>query len=465
MFRFVFPCAIGAMLLLGLNTNLWAQPGVPKTARLPAPGATPVDDPTLKANSFEAGKAVAVKNDIVLPLPLSAGEKEVALDGIDKHIADHVARLQEKMKGALPDEIAVLAKTNGWKAEEQQKLLSALRALDPPGVFSAWSTAAPGETAVAELMSRQTDARRIMAKLEQDAENKQSALSQDARDLETALGKISVGTPAVGELTPFVTELKTWIEARNLVDAAVPGQGTTAELPKGKINLIYDPSLAPTQAIVLNNESMLIGNKGNGPLTIKKGNAAEALGLPIVTGEPLADASREPMTTGIMLVNNHGTRGTLSYMVDGFKYDIEPGMVQRMPDDQKVKVVFDRGGGFGVANYDVTPGTYAFTPTDEGWQLFQERYDAVLDNSLNKQEFNFVYNGKNEKIPAGATRTIASFYPIVIGYDRGNGTDYAIKSIDFSGNVQIGVNATDNMWDLFPTTDNQREKAKLKLFE
>src|SRR5262245_13395144 len=118
MFR---PPVFCALIVLGLVTNLWAQQSVPKVARLPVPGATPVYAPSLKANSFEAGKAVAVKNDIVLPLPLSAPEKESALDGLDKHILDAVAKLRDKMKITLPDELAVLAKTNGWTAEQQQK--------------------------------------------------------------------------------------------------------------------------------------------------------------------------------------------------------------------------------------------------------------------------------------------------------------------------------------------------------
>jgi hypothetical protein len=54
---------------------------------------------------------------------------------------------------------------------------------------------------------------------------------------------------------------------------------------------------------------------------------------------------------------------------------------------------------------------------------------------------------------------------MVIRYDRGNGAAFAVKTINFAGNVQIGVNAADNMWDLFPTNDNQKEVTKLKLFK
>jgi hypothetical protein len=463
--RLHFVCAL---VVLGSLAEVQAQPFVPRVANRPTIDAPPVpasDAPdALRANSFAATKAVAAANHIVLPMPISATEKENALDGIDKHIGEELGRLHEKLNGTLPDELSILAKTGGWGPEDQQRLLTALRANDPPAVFSAWTAAAPQDTAIAELVARQTDARRMIGRLEQDAEKKQSALRQDLTDLDTALGKISAGVPGVAELAPLVGSLKNWIQARELVEAAVPGKGTTAELPKGKINLIYDPSLNASQAIVLNNESMLLGNQGHGPLMITRGNAAEALGLPIVTGDPLPDAGREEMNSGILLLNHFSSRGTITYNLDGNKYIMEPGMGQRLPDYAQATVDFDRGGGFGPVEYTVKPGTFTFTPTDEGWQLYRERFDVVLDNSQSRQEFNFVFNGRNQTIPAGATQALSSDYPVVIGYDRGNDGDFAIKLCQFSGIVQIGVNATDNKWDLFPTTDNQRENAKLKLF-
>ena len=64
----------------------------------------------------------------------------------------------------------------------------------------------------------------------------------------------------------------------------------------------------------------------------------------------------------------------------------------------------------------------------------------------------------------GETKALTSDYPIVVQYDRGNGSEVAIKSMHFSGNVQVGMNAADNKWNLFPTTDNQREATALRLF-
>jgi hypothetical protein len=450
-----------SVLLLNIATFASAQVAAVPGAGGRVPSAA---DGGLRRNSIQAVASVAVQNAIIMPVPLSAKEKESALAAIDKHLIDEVAQLQQKLTGALPDELAVLAKTAGWKTDHQQKLLVAVRTNDPAAVFEAWSAGNPQDAAGAEIASRQTDAKRLLVTLLQDAEKKPTALRQHVSDLDAALGKLA-STPALSDASAQLATLKNWVEARRLVDAAVIGKGSTAALPKGKITLIYEPNLSSKTAIVLNAESMLVGNQGRGAFQIVTGNAAEALGLPIVTGDPLEDADRDEMTGGIMLLNRSTTKAAINYDLAGTKYAMEPGMAQRLADDNQLVVTFDRGENFGLATNTLTPGTYAFTPSDTGWQLFKERFDVVLDNTQSKQEFNFVFHGENHTVPAGATRTLTSDYPIVIGYDRGNGSDYALKIVHNSGNVQIGVNAVDNLWDLFPTTDNQRENSKLKLFQ
>jgi hypothetical protein len=129
-------------------------------------------------------------------------------------------------------------------------------------------------------------------------------------------------------------------------------------------------------------------------------------------------------------------------------------------------IEFDRGGGFGLAAYTLTPGTYHFTPSDLGWQLYRQRFEVVLDNSQSNQEFNFIFRGESVMVPAGGARTLTSDYPIVVRFDRGNGSQFIARSTPLTiGTVQIGINASDNLWDVFPTTrDNRREATVLKPF-
>ncbi|MBL9093053.1 MAG: hypothetical protein JNL96_17680 [Planctomycetaceae bacterium] len=445
---------------------LAAQTALAQLAAPPIVGSQPSEaNQDLRSNTFEPGQPAALTNKIVTPIPLTAAERDTALAGIDKHIAADVATLKEKLKGVLPDEIAILAKTSGWTSENQQALVTALRAGDPTAVLQAWSQGNPKDTAGGEIVARQVSMRKVVTQLEQDLSKNQASVVQDVADLEMALSKITATTPAAQDLEPIVDSLNNWVQVRKLVEAAAPQKGPVAKLPTGKIQLIYDPGLEIGTAIVLGADAMLIGNQGKGPLSIASGNAAEALGLPIVNGVSVPALEGEPMTAGTLLVNPSTTKTTINYNVNGNHYLMEPGMAQRLPPGASWVVEYDRGQNYGPAAYTLGPGTFYFTPSDEGLQLFEQSFDVVIDNTQNKQEFNAIVDGKNFTVPAGGTRKIAAPFPIAIRFDRGNGGEFVTKMISFSGNVEVGVNADDNLWDIFPTNDNQRAVTKLKLFQ
>ena len=93
---------------------LAAQTALAQLAAPPIVGSQPSEaNQDLRSNTFEPGQPAALTNKIVTPIPLTAAERDTALAGIDKHIAADVATLKEKLKGVLPDEIAILAKTSG----------------------------------------------------------------------------------------------------------------------------------------------------------------------------------------------------------------------------------------------------------------------------------------------------------------------------------------------------------------
>ena len=228
--------------------------------------------------------------------------------------------------------------------------------------------------------------------------------------------------------------------------------------------MIFDPTLPVGTAIVLGDQALLIGRDGNSSLVIATGNAAEALGLPIVTGSPLAEAKGDEVTDGVLIVNPTSTRGTINYNINGNHYVAKSGMKQKLaplPNGRVWRIEFDRGEKFGPAAYSLSPGTYHFTPTDLGWQLYRQRFEIVLDNSQNNQEFNFIFQGEDLTVPAGGARTLSSNYPIVVRFDRGNGSEFVVKTTSMTvGTLQVGVNASDNLWDLFPAGDNRVAKCR-----
>ena len=423
----------------------------------------------LRPNTFEPNKPVAATNKIIKPVPLSADSQRSALVNIDRNISHQIENLAEKLKAILPDELALLTKTTGWKIEDQQALVGALRDGDRTAVYEAWVKGNPQDTSGAELAARQTDVKRLMTRLTQDAEKNKSAMKQNVAEFDAALGKIAGSTPAVSDLAIPVKTLKTWVEARKLIETASPGKGSIAKLPIGSdVTMIFDPTLPVGMAIVLSDQAMLVGREGLSALVITTGNAAEALGLPIVTGLPLAEAEGEEMTDGVLIVNPASSRGTINYNLNHIFYSAQAGMQQKLTALQNGRpwvIEFDRGESFGSAAYTLAQGTYRFTATDSGWELFRQRYEIVLDNSQSDQEFNFIFHGEDLIVPAEGARTLVSNYPVVVRFDRGNGSAFVAKSIPINvGTIQIGVNASDNLWDLFPTSANRREAAKLKPF-
>ena len=453
--------AIALFSALGLASVANAQ--LPKANTNPQAQPPAGRSPRLERHEFQAGKAVAEQNKIVQPIPLNAREKEAAMAGIDTHIAEEAATLKGKLKNVLPDELGVLAKTTGWSQEHQNALIVAWRAMDPAAVYKAWSQGSPQDTAGAEIVGRQTDVRRTLSKLDQNIHN-HASVKQDLVDLETMLTKIVSATPGAQEVVGALSAIKIWSDVRELVDEATPVDDIVAKLPTGKVSLIFDPTVPVGKVVVLSKAAVLIGNEGKGAITIRQGIAAEHLGLPSVHGQPLRDLQGDEMTGGILLVNPANSGAPITYNAEGYEYTMKPGMTQELPG-QSWRVDYDRGGGFGPDSYRLDPGTYHFTATDEGWQIYKQRYDVTLDNTNNPQEFHFLYLGQKMVVPANGTKTLSSIYPIVVRYDRGNGSEMAAKMINFIGNVQVGVNVADNRWDLFPTNSNQRSVTNLNLFK
>ncbi|HWB01200.1 MAG TPA: hypothetical protein VG713_22075 [Pirellulales bacterium] len=455
-FSALLAAPLAAALCVGPEAFGQNAPGGPAE---PSAGNQP-----LRRNSFQPGKTVAEPNKVIKPIPLTAKERDTALAGIDRHIVESITQLKDKVNKTLPDELGILSKTTGWSPEKQNALLVALRNSDPAAVFEAWVQGNPQDTAGAEIVARQTEVKRDIMRLEQDMQNR-GALTQDIDALGSAIAKITGSTPAINEAAPLFNLLKTWAEVRVFVQNATLEPGPTAKLPTGKVALITNPELPFDQVIVLGPNAVMLGNQGHGPLKVTEGIVTEALGLPVVQGPPLPEAEGQEMIGGIMLINPKASQGTVNYLLNGNRYVMNPGMAQRLPEGPQWVIEYDRGDNRGMATYTVTPGTYFFKQTPDGWQLYRERFDVVIDNSQSRQEFHFVYHGENMTVPAGGTLPISGMYPIVVRYDRGNGADQAAKTMYFSGTVQVGINPADNMWDLYPTNENQREITTLKLFQ
>jgi hypothetical protein len=159
----------------------------------------------------------------------------------------------------------------------------------------------------------------------------------------------------------------------------------------------------------------------------------------------------------------------VNYTINGNHYVARSGMRQVLPpraDDRNWTIEYDRGGTLGLARYTLRPGTYRFAPTESGWQLYREHYEVELDNSHSDSEFNFVFRGRDMIVPAGGSLALESDYPIVLRFDRGNGSEFVAKTMPRNvGTIEVGINASDNLWDLFPEQPPTQQATNVKPFD
>jgi Ni/Co efflux regulator RcnB len=72
----------------------------------------------------------------------------------------------------------------------------------------------------------------------------------------------------------------------------------------------------------------------------------------------------------------------INYSLNGVRYTLRPGEWQSLVNDRSWVVQFDRGGEYGLARYGLTPGTYEFTATPQGWELLRDTNPQVAPTLL-----------------------------------------------------------------------------------
>ncbi len=228
-----------------------------------------------------------------------------------------------------------------------------------------------------------------------------------------------------------------------LLNTAVPGGGP---IPQGnQVPIVLVPNLPRGTIIVLGNGGVIVG-VGNLRqfVAVGRGNVAQCAGMTVAIGAPLPETDSKPTTSGALLINAEQT--AVNYNVNSNAYSMEPEYRQPLPGGRKWVVAFDRGGEFGEARYGISKGTYKFTLTDEGWNLFKHTFDVTIDNSENPFEFLYVLDNKNQKVAAGKVQQHKSEYPPVVRFDDGQGATRA-KRVE-SGLYKVAV-TQENTLDLF----------------
>jgi len=97
-----------------------------------------------------------------------------------------------------------------------------------------------------------------------------------------------------------------------------------------------------------------------------------------VTAYAAAPVNPAPAIIPVAVANPPETRATLSFTINGRRYDLSPGMRREFRLAGTRIIRFDRGGSFGTAAYPLSAGLYRFKATDAGWDLERLPYQPAL---------------------------------------------------------------------------------------
>ena len=176
-------------------------------------------------------------------------------------------------------------------------------------------------------------------------------------------------------------------------------------------------------------------------------NGAAVFGIPYSNLVPVVGFHGNLVAKGVLLTNIGGVK--VNYTVDGKRFSMEPDF-QQVISRPRIVISFDRGGDFGTAKYGIGEGWYEFTPTDKGWELYENTAKITIDNSANPFTFNYVLNNQRQSLKPGFKQTHSSKYPLSLKFDNGQGQ--TVKKVLAEGDFQVAVSKSGGL-DLFKPAD------------
>lgn len=179
---------------------------------------------------------------------------------------------------------------------------------------------------------------------------------------------------------------------------------------------------------------------------------AEVTQLPIMAQTPVYDSTMR--VEDICLLNPETNGETVGYNLGNYPYTMKPG--ERHPLAKSYVISFDPADGSGTKKYTLSTGTYEFRLNNNAWELNKTDPSIVIDNSQHTSRFNYLLNGKEQKLAAGETVTHSNATPMVLEFDRGDGGAPARKILT-TGHFVVGIDPEEQRLDLFE--DSQAEET------
>jgi hypothetical protein len=235
-----------------------------------------------------------------------------------------------------------------------------------------------------------------------------------------------------------------------------------ARLPSGTLHVVACPPLGEDQMLLLPGGDVLAGTGGVGDYGVAKVEAAELLGVPIGIGEPMSEhvwSLSQIVDSGILIVNPAENGQRVSFAVGDRTFRLDAGYQQRIAED-KVVVEFASGRNRRMIRYTIHDGTYGFEPTPEGWNLFRKSYRLAVDNRASETEFNYVVGTSVERAGPGELKVHNSSYPLLVRFDRGDGSLAMKRFTEPSTSLVVAVDPENGLWDLFADASNPQPELQ-----
>ena len=453
-------------------------PVVVPQPRPPAPNPPPVVDP-LPNTLPVMPQIVSPLDNPALILNLAGSEQvQQALDAGHDLLGQQVNRMVEEQLDNIETDLWLWIPS--LSADSIYSIVDAMESNDDQAVERAINTAthAPGRPISDDLKQQLKSAYELRKELQDLAADVQAGASPSEvldsveRIRSMDLGMISykdVADAAFDQIqtTAELIQSLEQIQQSGLQDSGPP---VSIDLPPGLISVVVVPSAPSMPDPVIAGPSGPILMPGPAP-SVEVSTAAEVLGFPVLAGQPLpevdAEASQE-MTAGVLIRNPDDSGSTVHYTLNGQRHSLEPGYRHNVSSSRKWEIQFDRGGSFGKARYSLPAGSYRFDVTENGWDLVKETFEVTIDNSGNENPFNLVVVNKdvevtdtatgrtrtvsNERvtIPAGASLSMVSPYPVSVRFDRADGNEPTEKLLASDSTYKVGVDPMLNVLELFP---------------
>lgn len=378
----------------------------------------------------------ALVDNAVAQLPgLNDKERKDLQDAIKNGKPADVRRVLEgkKLDPRITNGLVSMAQVNGWIDQVAAANAQSLAQLQALGA------------AVTNLNNQLAALNQQIAQL-----NQQLAAQQQA--IRTLTNQINRQTAAINQLTRAIGQL---IRNRTLVNILRGARPGVRRIPAGNgVVIVRVPGMNRGTVTPLGPGAVLMGSgptrggRSAGPSSITVGNVSRAAGLGMTSANPIKDAT-DQTSRGVVLLNMNDN--PISFVVDDRQtLTLQPQHFQAFLEGKQGVVSFDRGNGE-TARYTVTEGTYEFTATEKGWELYRKTYKATIDNSENPNDFQFVLGTQKQIVPAGQAKEFTSPYVLAIRFDDGQGQVREKRLM--SGEFKVATSSSDGALDLFAAAE------------